>query len=104
MPPKLALITGPSAGLGEQFAHLFAQDGHDVALVARRAVGISRRHFYPTSGAPRGGSRAGGRRRVEVLSLGQAVGCDGFRGVALHYAPGWMTIRTNRPLDQGPYS
>jgi hypothetical protein len=33
---KTALITGASVGLGREFAKLFARDGHDVALVARR--------------------------------------------------------------------
>lgn len=37
MSRKVALITGASVGLGEQFAQRFAQDGHDVILVARNA-------------------------------------------------------------------
>ena len=33
---KATIITGASAGLGEQFAHAFAESGSDVVLAARR--------------------------------------------------------------------
>jgi short-subunit dehydrogenase len=39
---KTALITGASSGIGYELAKCFAQDGHDVILVARSEDELNR--------------------------------------------------------------
>lgn len=65
----LAVITGASEGIGRELADLYARDGHDLVLVARRgdvlraqAAALAARH--------------GGTCRVVVADLATRAGCD----------------------------
>ncbi len=85
-----ALITGASAGLGEQFAHLFARDGHDVVLVARsearlvalaerlRVHGVKAHVVAEDLAAPGGAQRVFERAQALGLEVGFLVNNAGF--------------------------
>lgn len=61
---RAALVTGASSGLGEEFARLFAADGIDLVLVARRR---DRMEALATE------LRAGGKVSVHVLAADLSV-------------------------------
>lgn len=81
MPRPVALITGPTSGLGEGYARRFARDGHDLVLVARDsarletlAAELTAAHGIGVEVLAADLSDAAGRDRVvERLSAGVQV-------------------------------
>ncbi len=69
----VALITGASMGIGEEFAGALAARGYDLALVARSAAALE-------SLAARLRSRYGGRAEAIVADLADAAAVDAVAG------------------------
>lgn len=88
MTRPVALITGPTSGLGEGYARRFARDGHDLVLVARdvdRLVALA------------AALRAGHGVDVEVLAADLADAADRDR-VAGRLAAGVQVLVNNAGL------
>ena len=70
MPERpIAVITGASEGIGRDLADLYAKDGHDLVLVARRGDVLRTLAEELTA-------RHGGTCRVVVADLATRAGCD----------------------------
>jgi short-subunit dehydrogenase len=77
-PRPLAVITGASSGIGEQFARRHAREGHDVVLVARSGVAL--RALADELGARHGVTAtahvADLAREADVATLAEALRAD----------------------------
>jgi short-subunit dehydrogenase len=92
-----ALVTGASSGLGRDYARLFAADGHDVVLVARRRERLEEL-------ARDIGAASGARAHVVALDLAERdaarrlVGELAERGIAVDFLVNNAGLGTNGPF------
>src|SRR3954470_10884070 len=80
----VALITGASSGIGAALAHVFAQNGHEVVLTARRA---------PQMASIAANIRAAGHRAHTIscdLSRADSAECIAREMAALNLEPSFI--------------
>ena len=89
-PKPVALITGASSGIGAALAHVFAQNGHEVVLAARRVPQLAAiADEHPRRRAPHAAHPAGRSRRAPTAPSGSRANWPR----AISNPRSWSTMR-----------
>ena len=102
-PRHVTLITGASAGIGHALARVFAKNGHEVVLVARREQLLtSLANEIAASGAPRPTVLRADVSRIDAARrIGEALAAEGLEPEIVVNNAGFGLLGGAATLDRG---